>query len=266
MMLLLGSCSAAGDLPPDLVVTAGTAELTLEAWAYCFSPEGGEDVPGNCTEGSSPQPPPPITLEAGENLSVQFPLSWHIDIEVTPATGPCGDAWVSSADPEGSPVEQLGPAGTYVANVRGTGPEGDAWWTFGLTTSEDHGRPDPFAEAGWILPNEGLTAEASFRARIANVAPPPSSVSPMVSVVAADGASGEFTLQEIESGDYCWDGSIDVRAPADFAGQVLDLGPAPYNITVFAQVDGSLWTADPVRWPEDFANGLSDRVAVTVSN
>ena len=158
------------------------------------------------------------------------------------------------------PIEGLGPQGSYVVDVQGRGPEGTGTWTFELTTSDDYDLPASFAQLRWAPTDQDIDDDVTFGAWIANVAPRTGTVSTVVSVVASNGASEEYPLTDTNTGLYCWDGSLHLRAAPDFTSRVLELGPPPYEFIVTATVDESTLTTDSVRWPEGFlADGDSPR-------
>ncbi len=253
------------DHPPDLVVVAGDDQLTLTAFSYCWSTESAEQRQVACADGAPPDPLSSITLADTADLAIVFPLPWNIQAQFLPDGEYCNGALVVDADPAGAPIKPPGPAGTYRVDLFGRGDQGDASWAFELVTTTSGEPPPPYAQVFWYPSGSDLEADASFSVLVGNIATQPASVTGSVAVTAGNGASKQYDLTA-EQTSNCWEGTVSLDAGTDFTGDVLSLGPSPYDVTVSATIDGAGIISDPVRWPDDFPtdSNESSRLATTV--
>lgn len=248
--------------PPDLQVHADGTTVALLPYGYCWVTNGD----WRCADGAPQEPLPTVTLDPDSELSVTFPLDWHLTVQLFTDGEYCNGVMVTDADPQGSPLESLGPAGTYRVEVFGRGEGGDAAWAFELVTTEDQPSPAPFWQVFWFPSERDLDIDAPFGASVGNIAIRPTQVSATAVATASDGASAEFGLSVGDDGG-CWASSIGLESDTDFTAQVIDLGPPPYSVTVTITVDGQTITGNPVRWPDDFPanSNESSRTATSAS-
>lgn len=112
--------------PPPVEVTRGRSTLALDAWAYCWTPVGGED--GICADGA-PAAVLEILPEDGP-VTVSFPADFTFSAQVFDATYETliGEATVTKVDDgwEITPTND----GTAVIELFGKGPEGDVIVSF----------------------------------------------------------------------------------------------------------------------------------------
>jgi len=241
--------------PPDLRVRADGIELLLSPYSYCWFVEGQ----GVCADGVPQEPLPTLTLDDSSELSVWFPLDWQLWATLLAGGEYCNGAMVIDADPQGSPLETLGPAGTYRVEVFGRGQHGDAAWAFKLVTSKDRSSPPPYVQVFWFPSDRDLEADTPFYAQVGNILAQPTEVSATVVVEASNGESEEFVLSVIDDGG-CWASNIGLEGPAQFTAQVLGLGPPPYAAILTVTIDGRTITGTPLLWPDDFpANSNESR-------
>jgi hypothetical protein len=105
-----------------------------------------------------------------------------------------------------------------------------------------------------------LDPDTSFSAFISNLFGRPPSVSADITVTAGNGAAADFPLiPAISSG--C-DGEIGFDGDPTLTETIVDLGPPPYEITITADIGGTVVTTDPVVWPDDFADNSNESARV----
>jgi hypothetical protein len=245
----VGSSDPAEDVgrPPDLIVTAGEDQLALSPFGYCWS-SAGQTV---CADGAPPDPLPALTVDVGESLSVEFPLDWNLQGSLFAGEGYCDGSSIVDIALADSPIEALGPAGTYRMEIFGSGEEGDGAWAFELTTTEDQSEPLPFVQVLWYPSERDLEEGASFDAQLGNLTSKPKEVSAVVTVTSADGGSKEFELQG-DVDDDCWASMVGLTGPDNLTAQVLEIGSAPYDVMITFNVDEMLVTSPTFTWPDDF--------------
>jgi hypothetical protein len=243
--------------PPDLVVTSDDSELLMTPFTYCWS-EAGQGI---CVDGTPPDPLPALSLGSGDHLGFHFPLDWHLQGSLLPGEGQCEVMEVDILS-DGTPVENLGPAGTYRMEIFGQGQDGDGAWSFQLATDTDRPRPGLFAHTSWY-PGEGdLDPGAPFTAVVGNLVTPPEVVTAEVEVLASGGSAETFPLAYTPSG--C--STIDLEAPAGFTSDVIDIGDPPYEVTIDLEVDGETYTSETLRWPNDYPAYSSDSRADMIAS
>lgn len=234
--------------PPDLVIEAGAESLSLQPWTYCWT-ENSQFV---CADGMPPDPLPSLTLAPGDDLSFRFPLDWHLQGTLHQGDDMCSAAWEVDIIADGTPVEDLGPAGTYRFEVAGQGIGGDGFWTFELMSEADRPRPGPFVVVDWQPGAGALDPEYLLGASVGNLTAVPDSVSGMVRVTAGEGQTGTTELIPAAIEPDCWNSRIRLEAPATFTGDVVALGPPPYEITIELEVDDVTLTSETFTWPLDW--------------
>jgi len=241
--------------PPDLRVTGDGTELLLSPYSYCWFVEGQ----GVCADGVPQEPLPTMTLDDTSELSVQFPLDWQLWATLLTGGEYCSGAMVIDADPQGSPLETLGPVDTYRVEVFGRGQNGDAAWAFELVTSKDRSSPPPYLQAFWFPSDRDLEADTPFYALVGNIHAQPTEVSATAVIEASNGESEEFVLS-VGDGGGCWASNIGLEGPAQFTARVLDLGPPPYAAILTVTIDEQTITGTPLLWPDGFpANSNESR-------
>jgi hypothetical protein len=241
------------DRPPDLRVATGDTEAVLSPYSYCWFTEGQ----GLCADGIPEDPLPTIIVSGGSALDLEFPLDWQLTATLSNGGDQCDGLMVATTNPAGALLEQLGPAGTYRVDVFGRGIGGDAAWAFQLVTKEDHPSLPAFWQAFWSPGESELDATAPFSASVQNIATQPIEVSASAVASAATGAMRAFDLSVIYD-DSCWGSRLDLAGPDDFTAQVIELGPAPYEVIITVTIDGMTITTSPVRWPDDFPAGSNE--------
>ncbi len=250
--------------PPDLVITTGGKELALGAYSYCWSSQSGDDRQVVCADGVPQDPLPSITLPKAGDLTMTFPLLWNLEAWLYPDGDFCNGGFVLQVEPNGRPIDLLGPQGSYRVELFGRGEEGDAVWAFELTTNRDARVPEPYGQVFWYPSGRDLEAGSPFAALIGNLVTPPGDVSATVSVAAGNGDVQEFPLSPTEIGT-CWQGTVAFDAGAGFTESVLTLGPAPYDLMVKALIDGSTVIVEPLRWPDDFPANSNESPRLTAT-
>ncbi|MGA9597725.1 MAG: hypothetical protein WBV06_16335 [Acidimicrobiia bacterium] len=246
--------------PPDLRVEAGTTVLSLHPYSYCWTVE----QKGVCADGIPQEPLPAVTLNGDSELTVEFPLDWQLTASLSSAGRPCDGVMVIDADPHGSPLGPIGPAGTYRVDVFGRGDGGDAGWAFELVSSEDRPAPSPFWQVFWSPGVGELEADAPFSASVGNITSPPTGVSATALVTASNGASAEFDLSIGDVGG-CPTSTIGLDGPADFTARVVALGPAPFSAILTVTMERQTFTSTPLRWPDDFPANSNESTRVPVN-
>jgi hypothetical protein len=248
--------------PPDLRVTGGATDLVIAPHSYCWTVDGQ----GVCADGAPQEPLPTVTLEDTSQLNLGFGLDWQLAVTLLAGGEWCNGAMVIDADPQGSPLESLGPAGTYRVEVFGRGDGGDAAWAFELVTRTDRPFPSPFVQVLWFPSDRELEADAAFYALVGNIPVPPAEIAATATVTASNGESVELQLS-VGDNRGCWSSSIGFEGAPQFTAQVLELGPPPYAAVVTVAIDGSTITGTPVRWPDDFPanSNESSRVAANAA-
>ena len=196
-----GSSSSleAMDQPPDLIVTAGDDGLVLSPFSYCWS-SGGQGV---CADGAAPDPLPSLTVDNGEDLTVEFPLDWQLQATLLLGSDYCEGSLTLDIDAGSSSVEALGPAGTYRVDVFGRGEQGDGAWAFEVTTTEDRPSPPLYIQVLWYPSGRDLDAEAPFSAYLGNLTSKPNDVSAVATVTSSNGSSQDFELFGVVD-ENCW--------------------------------------------------------------
>jgi len=254
------------DRPPDFVVVAGDTELTVVASNYCWSRGADAERQVVCADGVPPEPLPRITLGETDDLGVRFPSDWNLEATLLPEGDPDNRRLVVTVEPDGSPIERLGPAGRYRVELFGRGDRGSAAGTFELITTTDRGMPPPFARVSWYPSGRDLEADAPFFALIGNLAAAPGDEVATVTVTAANGASQQYPLGRADPGGDSGS-AVELEAVPGFTAEIIALGPPPYEATLTVAFDGFTVTSDPVRWPDDFPanSNESPRQAATVT-
>lgn len=247
------------DQPPDLVVTAGDDQLVLGPLSYCWS-SGGEGV---CADGVPPDPLPFLTVDMGEDLTVEFPLDWQLQATLAPGGNYCEGSFTLDIDGSGPSVEALGPAGTYRVDVFGRGEQGDGAWAFELTTTEDRPSPSLYVQVLWYPSGRDLDSEAPFSAYVGNLTSKPSDVSAVATVTSLNGSSQDF---ELVGGvdENCWSSTVGFEQPTNLTSQVLELGPAPYDVEITVNVDDELILTPVITWPEDFPSNSNESSPIRI--
>jgi hypothetical protein len=243
--------------PPDLVVTSDDSELLLMPFSYCWS-EAGQGI---CVDGTPPDPLPALSLGSGDELGFHFPLDWHLQGSLFPSEENCAVMEVDILS-DGTPVENLGPAGVYRMDIFGQGQDGDGAWSFQLSTDTDRPRPGMFVHTSWY-PGEGdLDPDAPFTAMVGNLVTPPELVTAEVGVSISGRSAETFPLVYTPSG--C--STIDLEAPASFTSDVIDIGDPPYEMTINLEIDGDAYTSETLRWPNDYPTYSSDSRADMIAS
>lgn len=253
--------TTSSDRPPDLrVVAPSGSELVLAPFGYCWF----EDGQGVCADGVPPDPLPSIALGEVGGLSLFFPLEWSMEVTVLPSDDQCEGVWSLEAEPDGTPIEALGEAGTLRLDVFARGEQGDAAWSFEVVSSSDRPVPPPYAQAYWQPSGDALREGVSLSIVIGNLAPRSESVTGSVTVTAQNGATHEFPLSPTIDPD-CPGSTVLLEGPGGFTGDVLALGPEPYDLAITVELDGHVVAADPLRWPDGFPpdSNQSERLAVS---
>lgn len=245
--------------PPDLMVAAGDDQLALNPFAYCWSSRG-QTV---CADGAPPDPLPALTVNGGESLTIDFPLDWTLQGTLYVGEGYCDGSSIVDIDLNDAAFEELGPAGTYRVEVFGRGEEGDGAWAFELTTTEDQPGPPPFVQVLWYPSDRDLDEGASFGAQLGNLTTKPEKVSAVVTVTSADGGSEDFELQG-DVDDNCWGSTVGFAGPDNLTAQVLELGSAPYDVTISFSLDETLIMSPTFTWPDDFPSNSNESSRKTV--
>lgn len=246
--------------PPDLIVTAGEDRIALSPFGYCWS-SAGQTV---CADGAPPDPLPALIVDVGESLNVEFPLDWNLQGSLFTGEGYCDGSSIVDIALTESPITGIGPAGTYRVEIFGSGAEGDGAWAFELTTTEDQSEPLPFAQVLWYPSDRDLEEDASFGAHLGNLNTKPEEVSAVATVTSADGESEEFELQG-DVDENCWGSLVGLTGPDDLTARVLEMGSAPYDVTITFNVDETLITSQPFTWPDDFPANSNESTRKTVN-
>ena len=248
------------DRPPDLVVIAGDEQVTLSPYGYCWSRRDGATTLNVCADGVPEEPLPSLTLTGGSELSTRFPLPWVITALFRPNNDRCDASSRIEVDIKGAPISVPGPVGTYRVEFFGRGAEGDGSWAFELTTTEPGPIAPPTAQIFWSPAAAELDPSASFSAFVGNVFGQQPSISAEITVVAGNGATADFPLvPAVTSG--C-DGEIGFDGHPALSTDIVDLGPAPYTVTVTASIDGGSVISDPLVWPDDFSENSDESLRV----
>lgn len=248
-----------GERPPDLVVAAGDDQLVLSPFAYCWS-SVGQSV---CADGVPPDPLPSLTVDRGEDLTVEFPLEWQLQVTLLAGGDYCESSFTVDIDANSSPVEASGPAGTHRVEIFGQGEQGDGAWAFELTTTEDQPVPPQFVQVLWYPSGRALDPGASFSAQVGNLTTKPEDVSAVATVTSSDGGSGEFELVG-NVDDNCWGSNVGFVGPDNLTAQVLELGPAPYDVMMTFSVDDQEIMSPAFTWPDDFPSNSNESFQKTV--
>ena len=238
--------------PPDLVVTAGDAQLVLVPYTYCWT-AGGRGV---CADGAPPDPLPSLTLENGSDLLIDFPLRWEIQATLLPESDRC-EGVVVDVDPIGAPVDTLGLAGMYLVEVFGRGDQGDAAWSFELITTEDRPGPPAYMQAYWFPGGPELDRTAPLGAQLGNLTEKPDNASAVATVTASNGSSHDFAMTAVIAED-CWGSAIGLEGPESFTISVLGLGPPPYEVVINVTLDDRGVVAQAITWPDDFPSNSNE--------
>lgn len=201
-----------------------------------------------------------MTFTEGSDLSAQFPLPWVIAALFRPDDEECGASSRIEIDIKGSPIAIPRNAGTYRVEFFGRGAEGDGSWAFELVTTEPGTIPPLTAQVSWHPAADSLDPAAPFTFFLRNTPGDPKVASADMRVVAADGTAEDFQLnlatEEACGSELAFDGHPVLTT------NVMDLGPAPYEISLTAIVDGATITTDPVVWPNDFPENSNESVSV----
>jgi hypothetical protein len=232
--------------PPDLIVIAGSDEVALIPYSYCWH----QDTDYVCADGE-PADSPALTLEDGDQLSLVFPVDWHLQGSLVPEDGPCDGTLEVDVLSDGTPITAIGPAGSYRFDVFGQGEGGEGAWSFGLTVVGDRPEPPMFLQTSWYPGGGDLDPDATFSAGLGNLSQIPAEISAQAVVTASNGASQVFDLAA-STNDDCWTSTVSLGAPADFSGAVIDLGPQPFEVSVTVDVDGVSLMAETLTWPNDY--------------
>jgi len=247
------------DQPPDLIVAAGAEQLVLSPFSYCWF-VGGQGV---CVDGIQTDPLPSLTVDDGEDLSVEFPLDWQIQATLLPGGDYCDGSLTVDVDPDGSPVETLGSAGTYRVELFGRGDQGDAAWAFELTTTDDRPSPPLSVQVLWYPSGQTLDAEAPFSAHIGNLTEKPAQVSAVATVTSSNGSSQDFELTGGVA-EECWGSTVSFDQPANLTSQVLELGPSPYDVELTLRIEGQKIMTPVITWPDDFPSNSNESSRIPI--
>ena len=241
-----GAEVAARERPPDLVVVAGDDELSLDPYTYCWS----SDNQGVCADGEPPDPLPALTVDGSESLAFRYPLDWNLQVRLF-AGGICDGGTTFENVLARRPLDELGPAGTYRVEVFGRGAEGDGAWAFELTSTEDRPHPSQFVQVFWHPSDRALDEAAPFGVQLGNLTTRPTDASAVATVTSADHRSTDLELRRDPDGG-CWASTVGFTGPNDMTARVLQLGSAPYEVTIDFSIDGSPVTSPTFTWPTDF--------------
>lgn len=245
--------------PPDLVVAAGADQLALSPFAYCWF-SGGR---GRCADGAPPEPLPAVSVDRGEVLSLDFPLDWSLQATLYEGEDDCDRSSTFDIDSDGSPIETLGPAGTYQVHVFGRGNGGDGAWAFELTSIDDRQDAALFVQLLWHPSERDLEGESSFAAQIGNLSARPEEISAVATVTSVDGSSEDFELLG-HVDEICWNSIVGFEGPDDLTARVLDLGASPYEVTISFALDDQRIESPTFTWPDDFPADSNESSRKTV--
>jgi hypothetical protein len=120
--------------PPDLLVTSGDQQLTLQAHGYCWSRRNGSETLHVCADGIAPDPLPSLTVSEEAVLSASFPLPWKMTTEFLPGGERCPGAAQTLVDISGGPISVPDALAIYRVELSGRGKEGHGSWASELAT------------------------------------------------------------------------------------------------------------------------------------
>ena len=233
------------DQPPDLVVTAGDAEVTLQPFSYCWSGPGE----GVCADGTPADPLP--TVAAEDSVGFTYPLAGWTFTASPLSGGACeaGAGWLEPRADGGWNVIATGPAGTRELMLFGRGPQGDAAYGLAVTVDDVSGLAEPEgAPTGGIELDRLFDPDAGVTVHLNGPFLPARSVQ---LELADGGGSGVIVpLEQVEWVDEC-----SARYPVD--GALLDgltgelaTEPTGYAVDVVTD-DGRTFRAEVALDPDD---------------
>ncbi|HEX9993974.1 MAG TPA: hypothetical protein VGB14_13680 [Acidimicrobiales bacterium] len=238
--------------PPPVTVRAGTTELELRPWTYCYG--------NGCADGIPPSDPPDVG--ATDRVEVAYPLpGWRFGATFRAVGSECPRQQEVALEHEADGTWSLGPAGpagTYDVTLFGQG-DGDLFVTFRWTTPRDGPMPTPAARLAVVADHDGRPDSYGVELELSSLAATPDEAVATVTVRAANGRSTTFTATRapgcIAEGTVYWDGP-DADGLAAAA-----LGDPPFTYEVEVVLDGTRHRATAV-WPDDQIEGNEPSVAL----
>jgi len=241
---------------PAVTVTHGDTTLTLEPWTTCWSGPSS----GYCADGMPPEEPPDLGTVT-DDITVDFPVpGWDFTAVFRDPGGHCGVSIqfeLAAAGLNRWTLPGVGPAGAYEVYVSGRGPEGDVHVTFAARTTADGVMPPPSADLAVVYDIDGVPMlQGPATLGLDLLANPETQPTASVQVTAADGRRTSLDLAP--AAQECLNvGSVQLGEGGALEPQTADLveaterfGPAPYDICVDLQLDGTTHVAQ-LRNPDD---------------
>ena len=245
---------------PPLTLDLDGRRVPLEPWTTCYS-KGGSGV---CADGA-PRPP---YLDVGrtETVAFSFPeTGWEFEATFREDRG--RDCVRSITVPVRKTSERTwavhpaGPAGTWLVDVFGRGPQGDVITTFRWTTSEDGRLPGPpTGSAGVLADHDGELDSYGVEIGVEDLAAQPRKASASVTVTSADGLS--VTLDTRREGPCSSEGSLWFTASDDEGRKATTLGAGPFSYVVELNLDGVAYRGLG-EWPTGETEDIAPHVPLT---
>ncbi len=234
------TAAATDDAPPPLVVDAGTESLALTAWSYCWA---GPDAT-ICADGFPQEPFP--ALGTNGPLTLEFPVEgwqFHVTAGMT-RQGGCVPVLRYPPVRAGEPLILT----SGVIDVFGSGPGGDAAWTFHVAADEDVDPPSPWAEIWFTVPSDGPRTSLT----LSNVAGPDVEYQGEL-VVSGSAGTARVPLTPEVAAD-CWTGTVTFTesGSTDYS---IAAGTPPYTVVFDVSVGEQRLVTETFVWPEDFEEG-----------
>jgi hypothetical protein len=243
------------DMPPPVVVTAGSRRLELFAWTTCFE--------SACFDGAPPERPE--SVGSPNRVQLGFGLDdWKWRATFREPDDRCArhiTVPVERTHDHGFVVRPAGPAGTWDVDLEGRGPEGDFFTTFRWTTTRVGADPEAADGTVAVLTEiDGVPDSYGVEVDIENLAEHPDRASATVTVRAASGESLSLPLGEP---DACYiEGNLWFSLPEAAGDRVVELGgTGPFDYTVELMLDGREYVGRGT-WPEDEIGSYAPHTAL----
>ena len=251
LLVATSGCSYLGltgpDSPPDLVVSSGDNALSLGPMTFCWIRSDDVSV---CGDGGLSDPLPRLVLNERSEMQAQFPLPWTLEASIGIDGDLCGPVTGVSFDPVGVPVAIPGSQGVHTMKIFGRGFRGEASWIFAVELLAPGLELEPYLVVSLAPAAESLGPTAELTVQLFNLGAHVGSAS----VAVAGGAPGSedevFDLLGRADEGVCPPTAFET--PESFSNDLSATGPPPYELTVTFDVEGALWTSDPIVWPDDF--------------
>jgi hypothetical protein len=255
------------DEPSPVVLRLADGDVELQPWTYCWSgpPRADGSSSGVCVDGA-----PRKTSEldqVGRVGSVDFWFGmpgWDFEATFSELGVDCPRRHTVEASATGDHTFRLdpaGPAGRYQVDLFGRGDGGDVITSFVWTTPKAGPIEQPEGYIALVSDADDQLTSYGLEISVEDLGFQPRQVEARVTATAANGRS--MTLDAERDGDACYErGSLFFRGEDAAAGEVAQLGPAPFTYEVVFTFDGREYVGTGV-WPRDEKRDLAPYTTLT---